>query len=277
MMNLIKIIDGLKDGSIVPYLGMRIFSESKFDTDIAVPYDSDSLILALNDGRPMSSKLMYEFSRAAMNMEHSMGRKELERRVKTLFSKNITNNFVIDFIGKIKPHYIVDTNYDATVLKLYSDVEHTVIVGKSRIGADLDRYELYEFNIKSASYTKILPSDFHIGKPIIFKPMGCVAFDTYVISDADFVDWITEAMGGFSMPKQLKEYKKEKSYLMLGLTFDKDTQRMVANEITLDSNGGYFVFESELTKNGNKFIEAHNIEHLNISNIQFVNMASEYI
>ena len=39
-----------------------------------IPADSDSLIYAMNDGKPMAPKLMYEFPRAAMNIEVKRGR-----------------------------------------------------------------------------------------------------------------------------------------------------------------------------------------------------------
>ena len=35
-----------------------------------IPADSESLIYAMNDGKPMAPRLMYEFPRAAMNLEN---------------------------------------------------------------------------------------------------------------------------------------------------------------------------------------------------------------
>lgn len=83
----------------------------------------------------------------------------------------------------------------------------------------------------------------------------------FIISDADFVDWLTEAMGGYAMPSFLKEYRKDKSYLFLGVDFNRDTYRMVANEITLYLKDGYIVTSrDEYSKKEEKFADKHNLE-----------------
>ena len=88
---------------------------------------------------------------------------------------------------------------------------------------------------------------------------------SFVISDADYVDCLTEAMGGFAVPSVLKTYRKTKKYLFLGTFFDRDTDRMVANELTLDLEGGYVITDQELGKKERKFIEKHNLELIEMS------------
>jgi hypothetical protein len=93
----------------------------------------------------------------------------------------------------------------------------------------------------------------------------------FIISDADFVDWLTEAMGGYAMPNLLKEYKKDKEYLFLGVDFSRDTFRMVANELTIDLKGGITLFnKKELTKKEDKFIKTHNLNNLDMSIDEFI-------
>jgi hypothetical protein len=68
--------------------------------------------------------------------------------------------------------------------------------------------------------------------PILFKPMGSPIPDAnYIASDADYVDYITELMGGFAIPAFLKEYRKEKQYVFLGIRMTRDTERMVLSDI----------------------------------------------
>ena len=65
-----KILKDVAAGSLVPYLGPGALDDVvEKSTGMPVPADSESLILAMNDGKPMAPKLMYEFSRAAMNRE----------------------------------------------------------------------------------------------------------------------------------------------------------------------------------------------------------------
>jgi hypothetical protein len=68
--------------------------------------------------------------------------------------------------------------------------------------------------------------------PILFKPMGTPKPEAnYIASDADYVDYITELMGGFAIPDFLKEYRKGKQYLFIGLPLNRDSERMVMSDI----------------------------------------------
>ncbi|MGE4383888.1 MAG: hypothetical protein AB7D41_11875, partial [Arcobacter sp.] len=62
-----SIVEKIKSGELIPFLGMGIFQDTKCKDGSTLPYDSDSMILALNNGRAMSPRLMYEYSRAAMS------------------------------------------------------------------------------------------------------------------------------------------------------------------------------------------------------------------
>ena len=69
----------------------------------------------------------------------------------------------------------------------------------------------------------------------------------------------------------LKEHRKNKEYLFLGVDFSRDTFRMVANEITVDLKGGTTVLgKEELTKKEDKFIKTHNLTNLDISINEFI-------
>ena len=85
------------------------------------------------------------------------------------------------------------------------------------------------------------------------------------------MDWLTEAMGGFALPPILKSFRKTKKYLFLGTSFDRDTDRMVANEITMDLEGGSVITDKELGKKERKFVEKHNLEVINMSLQEFIN------
>jgi ferric-dicitrate binding protein FerR (iron transport regulator) len=59
MADLAKIAGELKNGECVLYLGMGNYKRLELSDGSEVPFDSDSIILALNDGRPMALRLMY--------------------------------------------------------------------------------------------------------------------------------------------------------------------------------------------------------------------------
>lgn len=260
-----NIKEALKDGTIVPFLGMGVFYNTKAQDGSTMPYDSDSMILALNNGRAMSDRLMYEYSRAAMSLEQRKGREFIIQMTNHIYSsKEYELPQAYKILKEIQPKYLIDTNLDDSGCKVYQDVNHFMITGVSRIMADYDRFIVYLYDKETKSYNIVDKTELNDTIPILFKPMGSTIPDmNFIISDADFVDWLTEAMGGYAIPPFLKSYKMDKSYLFLGVDFARDTYRMVANEITLGLKDGFVVTsKEELTKKEVKFLSGHNLSQI---------------
>ena len=220
------LIAGLMSGEIVPYLGPGVLVDVRnVATGAPIPADSHSLILAMNDGKPMSPKLMYEFPRAAMNVELKRGRSAVSKFLTRTYADTAwTRGAVHDWLRDLAPHYVIDVNRDTQLQDSYSGVAHNLIVGVARIGGTDFRYKLYLWD--GSNYVKasvVLPE-----LPILFKPMGTPLPEAnYIASDADYVDFITELMGGFSIPPEVKTLRTGKQYLLMGLRLNRDTERMV--------------------------------------------------
>jgi len=267
------ILQKLKDGTMIPFLGMGIFENTTATDGTKLPFDSDSMILALNNGRAMSPRLMYEYSRAAMSLEQRKGREFIIQMTNHIYSsKEYELPETYKWLKTFMPKYVVDTTMDDSLQKVYEDVDHFLITGISRITADYDRFIIYKYSASSKEYMKVDASQLNTECAILFKPMGSTKPEmNFIVSDADFVDWLTEAMGGYAVPPALKEYRKDKEYLFLGVDFSRDTFRMVANEITIGLKGGYTLIDKEeLTKKEDKFIKTHNLENVNMSIDEFI-------
>ncbi len=225
---------GLKDGSIIPYLGPQALSGSVNAAGDPIPADSDSLILAMNNGRPMAPKLMYEFPRAAMNLELKRGRSFITRFLNKLYGDTEWSRAPIhDWLKATKPACVIDINRDIQLQQSYNDTPHNLMIGIARIGGTDFRYKLYYYD--GSQYKEITNEEADASLPLLIKPMGSPQPEAnYIASDADYVDYITELMGGFGVPKFFKEYRKEKRYLLIGLSLNRDTERMVLHDISLD-------------------------------------------
>ncbi len=232
-----EILAGIQSGKVVPYLGAGALEGSVSTEDQSpIPADSDSLILAMNDGRPMAPKLMWEFARAAMNLELKKGRSFITRFLnKTYGETTWTRSTTHDWIASIKPAYVIDINRDLHLQDTYKDIPHNLIRGCARIGGTDYRFLLHHYD--GSTYSEITPEEMDTSLPTVFKPMGSPLPDpaTYIASDADYVDYITELMGGFGIPVPLKEYRKEKQYFFMGVRFNRDTERMVMSDIIYSS------------------------------------------
>ena len=222
----------LQEGTLVPYLGPGVLAGvTESVSGEAIPADSDSLILAMNGGKPMAPRLMFEFARAAMDMELKKGRNFVYRFLsETYGERQWTRAPVHDWLSTCKPDYIVDINRDTQLQESFSDTPHTLIRGIARIGGTDYRFRIHHYD--GNSYREIDQTEVDTSLPILFKPMGSPLPDpTFIASDADYVDYITELMGGFAIPDFLKQYRLGKQYLLLGLRLNRDTERMVLSDI----------------------------------------------
>ncbi len=270
------ITDGIKNGSVVPYLGPGVLQEVKAITgDERLPADSDSLILAMNNGQPMAPRLMYEFPRAAMNMELKKGRSYVERFLtETYRDKKWQRSKLHNWLAEMKPAYVIDINRDVQLQESYQDTHHILVVGTARIAGTDYRYKLYRYN--GTKYDPIRLEEVESHLPVLFKPMGTpVPEPSYIAADADYVDYITELMGGFAIPAFLKNYRKGKKYLLLGMRFLRDTERMVVSDIVYGAGepAGWALILNP-TEKERRFCAVRNIEILEDDWPSLVNTAT---
>jgi hypothetical protein len=223
---------GIATGEIVPYLGPgALTGVSDPANGEPIPADSDSLIIALNDGKPMSPRLMWEFPRAAMNVELKRGRTAVHRFLDTTYGvRTWTRAPVHDWLRSCRPPYVIDINRDTQLQDSYAGVPHTLVRGISRVGGTDYRFRIHHYD--GTTYHELDQDAVDPSLPVLFKPMGSPRPDaTYIASDADYVDYLTELMGGFAIPSFLKTYRQGRRYAFLGLRFLRDTERMVMSDM----------------------------------------------
>ena len=223
---------GIADGSIVPYLGPGVLADVRAVSDgRPIPADSDSLIIAMNGGKPMAPKLMYEFPRAAMNIELKRGRSAVTKFLNLTYGETQwTRSALHDWLAELKPKYVIDINRDTQLQDSFATTPHTLIVGIARIGGTEYRFKLFSYD--DGAYREVTPETVDPALPILFKPMGTPRPQpNYIASDADYVDFITELMGGFAVPPHVKALRTGKQYLFIGMRFNRDSERMVMSDL----------------------------------------------
>ena len=265
-----KLIAGIADGSIVPYLGPGVLADVKnAATGAPIPADSDSLIYAMNDGKPMAPKLMYEFPRAAMNVELKRGRTAVTKFLTRTYGETAwTRGAFHDWLKDIAPPYVIDINRDTQLQDSYADAPHTLIVGIARIGGTDYRYKLYRWDGQAYSRTEAIDTRL----PVLFKPMGTPRPEpVYIASDADYVDFITELMGGFSIPPEIKQLRQGKQYLLMGMRLNRDTERMVMADIIWSAaEPAGWVFIAEPTEKEKRYCKKIGLEIIDADIFEFI-------
>lgn len=272
-----EILENMKSGQVVPYLGAGALEGSvSLEDQSPIPADSDSLILAMNDGRPMAPKLMWEFARAAMNLELKKGRSFITRFLnKTYGEKQWSRAVVHDWLQSLMLPYVIDINRDTQLQDTYKNTPHNLIRGCARLGGTDYRFIIHAYD--GTAYKEIEQDAMDMSLPLLFKPMGSPLPEpaTYIASDADYVDYITELMGGFAIPNPLKEYRKEKQYLFMGVRFNRDTERMVMSDIVY--SGGTpkgWALLPEASEKEKRFCKKMNIEVIDADISDFLNVVA---
>jgi len=218
----------LAAGRLVPFIGAgALEGVTHTDTGKGIPATSDELILGLNNGQPMAPRLMYEFPRAAMNIELKRGRSAINRFMQQTYDDpGWSESPVHAWLASLELPYIIDLNRDTGLQKLYARRPHTLIVGIARIAGGA-RYKLFSHD-GTAYGSEVDASTIDPNVPILFKPCGTPWPEpNWIASDADFVDYITELMGGFAIPPFLKTRRQGLKYLVAGARLNRDTIRMI--------------------------------------------------
>jgi hypothetical protein len=243
----------------------------------AIPADSDSLIIAMNNGQPMAPKLMYEFPRAAMNVELKRGRSAVNKFLDATYRDTQWSTSALHaWLAQQKLPYIIDANRDTQLQKQYAATPHTLIVGIARMSGKDYRFRLFKYD--GTSYSAIEQEAVDSSLPILFKPLGTPQPESnYIASDADFVDYITELMGGFAIPSFVKRMRQNKRYLLLGMRLNRDTDRMVFSDIIFgaDKPAGWALIPHPTDKE-KRYLGKMGIEIVNADVADFLTAAQSW-
>jgi len=99
---------------------------------------------------------------------------------------------------------VTDINRDTQLQDSYCDTPHTLIRGIARAAGTDFRFRIHAHD--GTAYHEVDQDEVDPALPILFKPMGSPRPDaTYIASDADYVDYITELMGGFAIAARYGE------------------------------------------------------------------------
>ncbi len=273
----VELIASCRAGTLVPLLGPAALDGVVDPQGKAIPADSESLILALNNGQPMAKKLMYEFPRAAMNIELKRGRSALVRFFDATYRDHAWSASALhERIAELDLPYVIDFNRDTQLQDFWASRPHLLVVGIARLSGDFARYRLFQHD--GQAYHAVAEENLDASLPVLFKPVGAARPESlYVASDADYVDYLTELMGGFGMPAFLKQRRVGLQYLLIGLRLNRDTERMLLSDIAWGAGepAGWACMPECSTKE-RRFLERAGFSVLDLAPAQVLNGLSPH-
>lgn len=240
----------LRAGSIVPYLGPGLAALSKPD----VPLTPDALAIFFGTKVALPRRARGNAWAAAQHIESNKHRSTVTGLMAQAFAAPVEPTALHRHLAALRLPMIVDTWYDGAMRAALGNRHGWgEIQGITRAGiGEVRWYRLYDpdgnevDSLAASNWTTVL-----------YKPHGGVLpARNFLISDADYVEVLTEIDIQTPMPGIVKQRRIGRSFLFIGCRFDDQLLRIYARQITKRSADVHYalVEPDALSRNELRFL-----------------------
>lgn len=252
---LASVVGALHAGRIIPYLGPGLTALS----NPPVPMTPEALAAFFGTKVALPRRAKGNAWASAQHIESMKHRSTVSALMTEAFSPAVEPTELHRYLASLRLPMIVDTWYDGAMRLAFAErSDWGEVQGITRAGIGEDRwYRFYD-----AAGAEADRSTAETWTTIVYKPHGSVApARNYLISDADYVEVLTEIDIQTPIPDTVKNRRAERSFLFIGCRFHDQLLRTYARQITKRSaTPHYALVEPEgLTKNEIKFLVAQGI------------------
>jgi len=239
----------LRAGTIVPYLGPGLAEASK----PAAPMNPEALAAFFGTKVALPRRAKGNAWAAAQHIESYKHRSTVTALMSEAFATPVEPTPLHHFLASLRLPMIVDSWYDGAMrAALGQRSDWGEIQGITRAGIGEDRwYRFYD-----AAGAEADRSAANGWKTLLYKPHGSVTpAKNFLISDADYVEVLTEIDIQTPIPDAVKDRRTERGFVFIGCRFNDQLLRTYARQITKRSSSlHYVIVEPEtLSKNEIKF------------------------
>jgi len=240
----------LRNGSLLPYLGPGVAAMS----DTTVPTSYEGLAAWLGSKVALPKRARGNAWAAAQYIESARFRATLDAMMAAAFATPVPPTALHAAIARIAPAMVVDTWYDGALRTAFAGRPGWgEIHAASRAKPGEARwYRAYDAN---GAECPVAQAD--AWPTLIYKPHGCITpSPNFLISDADYVEVLTEIDIQTPIPDTVKTRRAAGGFLFLGCRFHDQTLRTYARQIAKRSGGDHVaVVDGELSRNEQKFLD----------------------
>lgn len=245
----------LKTGSVVPYLGPGLTQLSP--TNVPMTPEALATFFATKVALPKRAKGNAWAS--AQHIESMKHRSTVSALMSEAFVEKIAPTPLHRYLAFLGLPMIVDSWYDATMRDALADQKDWgEIQGITRAGIGEDRW----FRFYEADGSETTKDNADSWKTVLYKPHGSIApAKNFLISDADYVEVLTEIDIQTPLPEAVKNRRAERSFLFIGCRFHDQLLRTYARQIMKRSTTTHYAIlaPEALTKNELKFLTVQGI------------------
>jgi hypothetical protein len=245
----------LRKGQIVPYIGPGVVELSA----PSIPLTPEDLAAFFGTKVALPRRAKGNAWASAQHIESFKHRATVTAFMGEAFAAPVTPTALHEFLASLPVPLIVDTWYDDAFRKaLAGRADWGEIQGNTRAGVGEDRWYRF-YNAAGEEATRAEAENW---KTVLYKPHGGVApAKNFLISDADYVEVLTEIDIQTPIPDIVKDRRAERAFLFLGCRFHDQMLRTYARQISKRSGAPHYavVDPEKLTPNERKFLATEGV------------------
>jgi hypothetical protein len=250
----------LREGHVIPYLGPGVTELSK----PAVPMNPEALAAFFGTKVALPRRARGNAWASAQHIESNRHRSTVTALMAEAFAVPVAPTPLHRHLATLPLPLIVDSWYDGAMrTALAGRSDWGEIQGITRAGIGEDRwYRFYDAEGQEADRAAAQG-----WTTILYKPHGSVApARNFLISDADYVEVLTEIDIQTPIPDEVKARRTGRSFLFLGCRFNDQLLRTYARQVSKRSaDVHYTVVEPDaLSKNELRFLVSQGLTPLAI-------------
>lgn len=264
--HLAAITAALHAGRMIPYLGPAMVDLCP-EAD-AVPASPEALAGFLNARVTVPGRARGNLGASAQYIENFKHRKTLAGLMQQAFAPPLTPSSLHRILAALPSVPLI-------VQLWYDDALRTALVGRAQVAllqgmSQSERFGTW-FDAMTPDGAPLEAEALVERALVLYQPWGAVApRQHFLVSDADFVEVLTEIDIQTPIPSQVQERRRERSFLFLGCRFTNQTERIFAHQITKRAaDTHYAVLAAEPTRNEARFLARQGITRLALSLSEF--------
>jgi hypothetical protein len=240
----------LRAGTIVPYLGAGLAELAK----PAVPMNPEALAAFFGTKVALPRRARGNAWAAAQHIESNKHRSTVTALMTEAFASPVEPTPLHRHLASLRLPMIVDTWYDGAMRSALGRCKDWgEVQGITRAGIGEDRW--YRFYDSAGMETDRAAAS--AWTTLLYKPHGSIApAKNFLISDADYVEVLTEIDIQTPIPDAVRDRRTERSFVFVGCRFNDQLLRTYARQISKRSSSTHYaIVEPEtLSKNELRFL-----------------------
>jgi hypothetical protein len=247
---LTEVAAGLRAGTIIPYLGPGLSELSQS----AVPMNPEALAAFFGTKVALPRRAKGNAWAAAQHIESNKHRSTVTALMTEAFASPVEPTALHRYLASLRLPMIVDAWYDGAMRSALSErSDWGEVQGITRAGIGEDRWYRF-YDAAGVETDRAAASGW---TTLLYKPHGSIApARNFLISDADYVEVLTEIDIQTPIPDVVKDRRTERSFVFIGCRFNDQLLRTYARQVTKRSSTlHYAIVDPEtLSKNELRFL-----------------------